>query len=334
MTEILFRADGGPGIGAGHLSRCLALAQACRQRGWRCTLLTLAGSTPLHGWRDIEVRSLPELDPGSAQDLQATAAQVKELGAAWVVADGYRFSVEYLARLDAQTQLLVLDDLGERDPACRVMLNPNPGAESRHAGHYRQAREVLLGTEYFLLRPEIRGAQASPERQRVLVTFGGDDDENLALAFVSLAAEQGLDIHADVICTVAGVGLAQLRQVAGRAPGHWQVHAGPLEIAPFMARASVMICAGGTTACEAASLGIPCVIVVRADNQRPGAQALMDLGAASVAGEGAAALPVALAMLKELLADGRRREDMGCRGRALVDGRGAERVAARMEERL
>lgn len=334
MTEILFRADGGPGIGAGHLTRCLALAHACRENGWHCTLLTLPNSQPLGNWREMDVRQLPDAEAGSAQDLEATRALAAELDALWIVTDGYHFTPEYLEELGNEARLLVLDDLGERDARCDLVLNPNVGAEERHAGDYGQALGALLGADYFLLRPEIRGIQAQPEARHVLVSFGADDDENLALAFVQLAVKRGLDLTADVVCTVAGEGLDQLRLIAGGAPGYWQVHAGPLEIAPFMARASVVVCAGGGTACEAASRGIPTVIVVRADNQRPGAQALTSSEAAILAGEGAAALPIAVAQLEVLLANETLRHAMGHSGLALIDGRGAERVAARMRGML
>src|SRR5690606_37517646 len=41
---VLFRCDAGPGLGAGHAYRCLAVAEAFRSLGWRCTVATRPGT--------------------------------------------------------------------------------------------------------------------------------------------------------------------------------------------------------------------------------------------------------------------------------------------------
>ena len=334
MTDVLFRVDGGPGIGAGHLMRCLSLAQAASEQGWR-SHLALSRETGLPpAWADLAASShVLGHTAGSDADLYASGELANRLGAAWVVADHYAFGIAFLDRLArAVPRVLLIDDLGERDAAVALTVNPNPGADSRCRKRYARAGRTLLGADYFLLRAAIAAAEPAPEPGRVLISFGADDDANLALAFVQGVIAAGIPLHADVICTAPRDGLECLRAATAAAPGDWSIHAGPLEIAPLMARAALLVCAGGGTASEAASLGIPSVIVVRADNQRPGAEALAEQDAAWLAGEGAAALPQALTAMRRLLENDELRTRMGRAGRRLIDGAGARRVVQAMRE--
>jgi UDP-2,4-diacetamido-2,4,6-trideoxy-beta-L-altropyranose hydrolase len=334
MTELLFRLDGGPGIGAGHFMRCLSLAQAAAELGWR-SHLALSHETAIPPAWAAQAGSIHFLGhvAGSDSDCASCVELVRRLNAAWVVTDHYAFDNAFLENLaHAVPHTLLIDDLGERDAAVDLVLNPNPGAESRWHDRYAKAHRSLLGADYFLLRASIDRARPMPETGRVLITFGADDTDNLALEFVRHAIAAGIALNADVICTAHRDGLEQLRSATAGALGNWRIHAGPLEIAPLMARAALLVCAGGGTASEAASLGIPSVIVVRADNQRPGAQSLADAGAALLAGEGAAALPQALESMRRLLENDKLRVPMANAGRSLIDGSGARRVIEAMRD--
>jgi UDP-2,4-diacetamido-2,4,6-trideoxy-beta-L-altropyranose hydrolase len=334
MTDLLFRADGGPGIGAGHLMRCLSLAQSAAEQGWR-SHLALSRATELPPEWTTLAASIHVLGhpAGTRADRTASAELANRLDAAWVIADHYAFDVEFVDNLACTApHLMLIDDLGERDAAVDLALNPNPGAELRYLNRYANARQALLGADYFLLRSAIANARSDPTAGRVLITFGADDAANLALEFVRGVIAAGIPLLADVICTAPADGLEQLRAMTASAPGNWHIHAGPLEIAPLMARASVLVCAGGGTASEAASLGIPSVIVVIANNQLPGAQDLSDKGAGYLAGEGVASLPEALTAMRRLLENDKLRARMASAGRSLVDGAGARRVIEAMQK--
>jgi len=75
-------------------------------------------------------------------------------------------------------------------------------------------------------------------------------------------------------------------------------------------------------------LGLPALLIVLADNQRPAARELSASGVAVEAGDGLEVTTNRLAgQLTELIASPDRRRAMSERGRAMVDGHGAERVA-------
>ena len=102
-----------------------------------------------------------------------------------------------------------------------------------------------------------------------------------------------------------------------------------------MTKASLAVTAAGTTCWELACLGIPMVTVVAAANQVPVARTLRAAGASEYAGEVDDALDARLReRVVDLLADDAKRRRMAARGRDLVDGRGAARVARAISARV
>ncbi len=96
----------------------------------------------------------------------------------------------------------------------------------------------------------------------------------------------------------------------------------PPDLADVLAVCTVYVGAAGTTALQAACVGTPAVITPAVPNQQAQAEALARAGCALVADT---ALMAGACLT--LLDDSDARATMAARGRALVDGRGAERVA-------
>ncbi len=96
----------------------------------------------------------------------------------------------------------------------------------------------------------------------------------------------------------------------------------PPNLAEVMVGATVYAGAAGTTAVQAACVGIPAVITAAISNQAAQAAALASAGCAVVT-DGSDIASQCLRLLDDVpLCD-----DMAARGRALVDGHGAARVA-------
>jgi UDP-2,4-diacetamido-2,4,6-trideoxy-beta-L-altropyranose hydrolase len=338
-TQVL-RADGGPGIGGGHVMRCLALAQAWSETGGRAVFCaaTLAPSLRQRlvdeGFGCVAV----DATAGSSADAQATVAVARSLGARVVVIDGYQFPIEFHRRLrDAGLRIAALDDNGEiGDYVDDLVINQNrhasPALYAQRAAHTR----LLLGTEYALLRREFRSWQGLPRTfpavaRNVLVTLGAADPLNVTADVIAcigpaLAADAeivvvvgGSNSHADAIAAEAAR-LPHCRLV--RDPGG--------EMAGLMAAADLAVCAGGSTMWEMACMGVPFIPIVIAGNQCQAVAAMGGDGYPTV--EGAAVARDLPATVAALAGDPGRREALSRRGRQLVDGRGAERVCAALRE--
>src|SRR5258708_1750107 len=96
-----------------------------------------------------------------------------------------------------------------------------------------------------------------------------------------------------------------------------------------MAWADVAVAGAGTTFWEMSFLGLPGILLVLAENQAGVAAAAERLGIACSLGEAADVSAAAIAgKLAALLDSIDKRRSQSEKGRNLVDGRGAERVAA------
>ena len=331
--NVLFRADAGEQIGSGHLMRCLGLAQYLCDEGVSCSLLTTGREEPaVVRWREEEINVQEHhAERGSPEDAVATLAAAAASGAQWIVADGYDFGLDWQRAVkEGRVGLLCFDDLGGATFAADLVVNQNPGAQDLSYDMEGGGR-VLAGPDYVVLRREFHHTQreAASTPPHLLVTFGGYDEDNLALAAMKELAGLETPFTATVICSADAHGLEEAQAFA---PPHGEKFRvlPPTHMAPLMAAVDLALCAGGTTSLEMAALGVPMVLVTVADNQEPGAAALDHAECARLAGRGVGALGPATKILDDLIRDSAAREDMSRAGTALVDGRGAERIAEAM----
>ncbi|MGH9226790.1 MAG: GNAT family N-acetyltransferase [Acidimicrobiales bacterium] len=291
MRSLVLRADGGPGIGVGHLARCLALAEAWVDRGGVATLVS--DSPPPHWARRFRSEGVEVRAPGTSP-----------LGGDWVVVDGYHLGS---VRPEAGCRLLVVDDHGQAGTAegAHLVVDQNLGAT---AGPYGGARDVRLGPRYALLRREFRLRRDEVQRDqpdhatRLVVAIGGAPVQRDTQMVTTALADPRL----------AHFTVTRLEGVD--------------DVASVLAGADLALSGSGSTSWELCCMGVPAVLVPLAANQAPLAAALARAGIAL-----AATRDDDLAgLVADLAHDPARRRTMAGRGRALVDGRGARRVVTRM----
>ena len=112
------------------------------------------------------------------------------------------------------------------------------------------------------------------------------------------------------------------------------IHYDPQDMRTLMVEADIAITGGGQTTYELAASGTPAVAICLADNQAANLAGLAQAGTLDYCGSARDDdLGVKIdAALKVLAADVKRRQEMSARGRQLVDGRGAQRVAQAIVE--
>lgn len=347
MPKLLIRADGGPGIGAGHLMRCLALAQAAMARGGRAVFLTNQGPESALGRRLLtEGCALDLLDePEAPGDPAQTLAALERHHPDALVVDGYGFDTHDQARVHAATQargipLLWIDDQAHAAPyVADWVLNQNPHATPELYTRRSRETRLLLGPRHALLRHEFlacaRTEPAAGPVRRILVTLGGGDADDVTTRILA-GLELALDGRAprpevEVVVGALNPHLARLRPLAERA-GFTLSH-DVRDMAGTMARADLALTAAGSTCWELAYLGLPALVVSLADNQRPLAREVDRRGTAIDLGwHGELGTEEIARRTRQLLDDPERRLAMTRQGRAWVDGRGAERVLGALLE--
>ena len=320
--RVVLRCDASTGAGVGHLVRSLALAEAAAARGWSATLaghFDAALAQRLVRAAGVAVTHAPPDEAGLVALARDASADVLHI-------DHYALGHETQG-LRTQTLLSSIEDgLFGRRPA-DVVIDSTFGAELTGRPDDGSGL-VLLGVAFAPLRASVRRARLSLTRsprpddgRDVLVVMGGTDAFGVSGAAAGLAVAAGAGRVSVIASREAGA------RVAVDAPS--AVVLGPQDDLPALAAgADVVVGAAGTSVWEMACIGVAQAIVAVTENQRVGYERAVagglavGLGTASDLRGGAAPL----AALHELLDDAGRRRRLGERGRAIVDGRGADRV--------
>lgn len=334
--QILFRADGNAEIGSGHLRRCLALADCLRDWGYECLFACRASTQSFNGLIRDAGFDLIELtgafDP--ATDVEELIAAVEGLSPfAALVVDHYQLEARWEKR--ARTiapHVVVIDDLANREHDCDLLLDVAPGDVTRYDRFVPPSCRKMLGPDYAILRPEFAirrqdACQRSGGIARILVSFGGVDAEDLTGRAIAAIRATLPDAEIDAVLTNLSPHRERLKNYAS-ADAKLSIHIDANKMAELMASADLAIGAGGSTSWERACLGLPSIVAVIADNQIPTSRALEDFGCAVALSAG----PGFEAHLQDLVtwmsAHPSILRMMSRAGAAVVDGRGATRVAA------
>lgn len=343
---LLIRADASVQMGTGHAMRCLALAQAWQEAAGTARFVLGSATTAIEARLNGEGMAFSQITApsGSALDAMQTIAMAREVGAAWVVVDGYQFDADYQRAIkESGMRLLFVDDYGHAQHYwADLILNQNIYAsEALYPGREADAR-LLLGTRYALLRREFwpwRGWQRQmPEvARRVLVTLGGADPANVTLKVVEALAKVTVDgLEAKIVVGGSNPHRETLQRALTREisptyhPQTQQLRLveNTANMPELMAWADLAVSAAGTTSWELAFMQVPSLVLSLAENQRHNAEGLDAAGAAKNLGWhselSADGLAGALAWLS-VASD--TRSTMAERGRMLVDCQGGQRVA-------
>lgn len=340
--KLLVRVDASIKIGTGHLMRCMALAQAWQNVGGQAVFAIATQATPLEERLASEGMDVVHLsvEPGSVEDARKTASLARQLGATWVVVDGYHFGAEYQRIIkNGGLRLLFIDDYRHAQHYwADIVLNQNIYA---HKGLYLNRSpdtQLLLGMHYVLLRREFcqwQGwtRQISAVALKVLVTLGGSDPDNVALKVI-----QGLQrvdvpgLEAVVVVGGSNPHYEQLQAAVKASPTPISLERNVTNMPELMAWADVAIGAGGSTTWELAFMGLPSLVLVLADNQRAIAEKLGEMGVAVNLGwhEYVSVAEIAQAMKQLLVSSGMRVKMSRC-GRELIDGKGTARILMHLQ---
>ncbi|MEY2513152.1 MAG: hypothetical protein QOJ89_510 [bacterium] len=286
-------ADGGPRVGYGHVGRCLALCEAMLG----AAAFTVPG--PAVG-EFLRTRGMPVTDVDEAPIVLLDGAEPTS-------------AVTVRGLQDRGRRVVLLDDLGDGRTVADLVIDPPTAALWPPAGGRR-----LAGFEHVLLRREVRAADRSDPAGEVLLALGGSDPTGLTPPLAAALVAAGVQLAVNF-----GPGYGARRDVPGRLLDD------PGAFPSALVAARLLVASYGHTLLEAAYLGVPAIIVVTRPDQLEHATAFARAGTAAIVDMSGGARPDELAVtVRELLADDARLRTLAARGPELVDGRGAERVAA------
>lgn len=367
--RVFFRCDASIQIGAGHVMRCLALAEELRNTG--ATVGFLCREYPENlmdrivgkGFQvyriPLDQKSPPlVVEDGSSgkgewsgMDWQTDAVQVEAVlererrygQIDWLIVDHYGLDARWEQRMHSYARkIMVIDDLADRPHDCDLLLDQNfyRDMDTRYDGLVPDRCQKLLGPKYSLLRREFQVARRNlgkrtGEVNRILVFFAGADKTNETVKAVK--AIQLLDkpeVAVDVVVAEMNLQREGIRKLMAAMPNA-TFYCQPENLAELMAKADLSIGASGSTTWERCCLGLPTLVVPLAENQRAVARDLAEEGAVFLLGGPSPRLVVEnyRKHLEFLISNPALLQHSSCRTRSLVDGGGTRRCVATLRLR-
>lgn len=367
--NIAFRVDASTRMGLGHLTRCRTLAKGLQERGASVHFVCRAHQGHQIQMLEAEgysVSSLPKaleqtatdgdyaawLGVSQDQDADETLAALNTLTRSgkhakwdWLIVDHYGLDRAWEQRLrSVSKQILVIDDLANREHDCDVLLDQNFSRlpDERYAKLLPKHAQALLGPDFALLHSQYAMTRQTLERctahmgvvnpvRRILVFFGGTDPENLTGRCLEALSDPALsEIVVDIVVGVNNPHIEALRRQAA-ARGATHLHEPRPHLADLMAEANLAIGAGGTTTWERCCLELPSLVISVAENQQPVCNALAAANIIEYLGNyKEVEIEDITRAIKQLVNDTARCQRLTKKSSALVDGLGAQRVVDAM----
>jgi UDP-2,4-diacetamido-2,4,6-trideoxy-beta-L-altropyranose hydrolase len=334
MTDVLFRFDASAEIGAGHMTRCVALAEALHATGRRVTFAARRDTRQMIGTATAAVFSLWELDP-KVEDEPTVLRNRYPNGVDLLVVDHYGRDVSFeRACRSWARQIFVLDDTTGRSHDCDILVDAAASDDAVYKGCVPDCARVLCGAPHALIRRSFINRRAEALRRRdgrrgkkVLISFGATDPKNVTSAALDALANLDEDVEITIALSSRAPHVDEIRR---RARGRMRLVL-DAEMSELMTDADLAIGATGTTSYERAVLGLPSIVVTLSNDQRGVARSLIAAGAAIDAGDFDEDFKSRLLSLtKKLLDDPAALKLLASTASALVDGRGSQRVLAEL----
>ena len=301
--RVVFRVDASLQMGTGHVMRCLTLAEVFKVNGANVEFISrkhegnLIDKIRSSGFNVFELGLMAEkeiddklfhshwLETTQQQDARDCADVLQETKVDWLVVDHYGIDEDWQKGLRMYyDKLMIIDDLADRKHNCDILLDQSFG---RQQEDYRllvpKSCELLLGSQYALLRPEFaEWRQYSIERRKnpvfkeLLINMGGADTDNFTEQVLKelKVCDLPSDIKITVVMGETAPHLESVRASVDALPYKTEVKVDIDNMAEIMANADIAIGAAGSTTWERCCLGLPTIQVIIAKNQEFSAKVL------------------------------------------------------------
>lgn len=359
--QIAFRVDASLQIGAGHVMRCLTLANALRVQGATCRFVCRSQVGELidllrkHD-HEVLILNTPTNNSGNTAsaspyadwlltswqlDAQQTQEALAPAGCQdWLIVDHYALDVQWERAVSgAYQRLLVIDDLANRRHCANLLLDQTfERKREDYLSLVNAECELYCGVKYLMLRPEFdtwRSHSLAKRNQnqlkRILVSLGGVDQANVSRDILLALRDPRISADLD-ICVVLGASspwIGEMRLLSEKMPGIELIVAAE-NMAELLSNCDMVIGAAGASAWERCCLGVPTVMLVLADNQREIAWRLSAVGAALILTPGPGLHEQVVNTILTIQANPTQLGEMSRKASAIVPGSGVDRIVQAM----
>lgn len=320
--------EGGSNIGIGHITRSLSLCQAFEEFNINCKFV-IKGNEEL---KDILVgREINFFD--WINDLKAFEKAINDTNI--VIIDSYLAGIKnYEIVCQNKKHALFIDDFNRLNYPCGHILNGSIGIDEKYYSK-KEGLIYLLGTKYIPLRKPFWNIEKKKIRKnikKILITFGGDDSENMTLKVLSILQREYYEFEKLVVVSSFFRKKKEILKLASDKIKIFE-NLDAEGMKNLMLSVDIAISAGGQTTYELARVGVPSILIAVSDNQISNCKGWQEANFAKYAGwwSDTKIMDNLIYYLRELK-NLEIRKKMSSIGRFLVDGQGARRVVKTLLE--
>lgn len=277
MINFVFRLDSSSIIGYGHLMRCMTLANKFIFLGFNVTfILGYNSKDSLDFINNEHVNTIILPDVKDEKDDANKCLEYIDHDSFYMIVDHYFLSYKWESEIiKSSKKMIVIDDLANRKHQCNILID---SSYKRNYFDYEKLVpeycQFFLGERYCLLRPEFQFLRDAAQIRRanttaitrLLVSFGATDSEKYTLRVLNYLNEMPFSGEVDVLISTGCIWLDELKSKTATM-NNVTLHMNANNVAELILNADLAIGALGTSTWERASLGLPCICIVTADNQ-------------------------------------------------------------------
>ncbi|MDE6686442.1 MAG: UDP-2,4-diacetamido-2,4,6-trideoxy-beta-L-altropyranose hydrolase [Lachnospiraceae bacterium] len=326
----------------GHMMRCLAIADAAAEKGIRTVFIVAEeGSERFPRERGYQTICLGRRWDDFTGEIPVIEKLIADQHVEVMLLDSYFVSEDYMKAVTKMTRTAYIDDLHAAIWSCGILIDYAVYYDLFDYQKEYPDTKLLLGCGYAPLRKEFKDLpvkQISKTVKRVLVVTGGTDEYHFMRGFVeALLSQRNLfaGVEFTLICGAFNREIDEIRKLSADYLAEAKTDAMRIRIYPSlptlkdaMLETDLLITAGGTTLYEMAACGTPGICFSMADNQLDNVKGFAVRDLVWYAGDIRKdfSFDHLIEMMKELMQDYAARDAVSKKLRALVDGKGAERI--------
>lgn len=330
---ILIRADANEHIGTGHVMRCLSIARAFKTIGEEVKFIAADHRSGRlvkeNGFESICLES----DWAQLEDeLSLIKKVVDEERPTLLLIDSYYVTEKYFHELSAAVKTAYVDDLNKECWDVDWLINYNIFADVYDYSYYSDKRtKLILGPNYAPLRDEFKNRPPHEIRKKVrdiLVSAGGSDPEQMTEKLIKEVCPKYKDTDFHFVVGSMNPRINEIKKLEG---GNISLHVNEKNMSGLMQSCDAAVSAAGSTLYELCACGTPMITYTLADNQLDAARQFEAKGIAVYAGDSRSDLNLSKKIgvcLGRLTTNADERRRLSRKMQQVVDGRGAERLAA------
>jgi UDP-2,4-diacetamido-2,4,6-trideoxy-beta-L-altropyranose hydrolase len=336
--RIVFRVDGGSKIiddspvkrGMGHITRCLAIANALRKnRNVEILFITRSYSEGLNKVLDASysVKEIP-MNIYLEDEINLVINFLREFKPHLVVVDMLDTNPDFMKKVkEVGVILLSIDDLGPGKNYSDILIyNLVKKPKS-----YSLKQKCYFGPLYMPLNNKIKEAREKKIRKigkNILVSFGASDPGGFTLKTIKALDKSSQNYDVTVIVGPVFSQNEKLKKLLKNVKKKYNLkfNVSQQEFIKLVQKSDIAITSGGVTIYELAATGTPGIVLCQ--NEHENNNVFEEYGTVIKIGLGLLVTENKILSTVESLSENENlRREMSIKGRKLTDGKGAERVA-------